>query len=84
MVLHFAILYTPFLQGLFSIEPLNWAEWKAVLYLSAPVIIIDEVLKIMERAIYVKPAILHPELDTKHVVAKRRLKAEANGKVKAN
>jgi Ca2+ transporting ATPase len=33
------------LQALFAITPLNWAEWKAVLYLSAPVIVIDEVLK---------------------------------------
>lgn len=37
MALHFALLYTPFLQTLFSILPLNWAEWKAVLLISAPV-----------------------------------------------
>lgn len=37
MALHFALLYTPFLQGLFSIVPLNWAEWKAVLWISIPV-----------------------------------------------
>lgn len=37
MVLHFALLYTPFLQGLFSIVPLNMAEWRAVLLISAPV-----------------------------------------------
>jgi len=37
MVLHFALLYTPFLQGLFSIVPLNWAEWRAVGLISAPV-----------------------------------------------
>ncbi|GMF78777.1 unnamed protein product [Aspergillus oryzae] len=37
MTLHFAILYIPFLQGLFSILPLNWVEWKAVLAISAPV-----------------------------------------------
>jgi Ca2+ transporting ATPase len=30
---------------LFAITPLNWAEWQAVLYLSAPVVILDEVLK---------------------------------------
>lgn len=32
-------------QTLFAITPLNWAEWQAVLYISAPVILIDEVLK---------------------------------------
>lgn len=33
------------IQTLFAITPLNWVEWQAVLYLSAPVIVIDEVLK---------------------------------------
>jgi Ca2+ transporting ATPase len=37
MALHFALLYTPILQTLFSILPLNMLEWKAVLILSAPV-----------------------------------------------
>jgi P-type Ca2+ transporter type 2A len=72
MVLHFAILYTPFLQGLFSIVPLNWSEWQAVLLMSAPVILIDEALKFLERRIYVRRA------DTKLKMPK----VEANGKVK--
>lgn len=37
MALHFGILYTPFLQGLFSIVPLNLKEWQAVLFISLPV-----------------------------------------------
>ena len=37
MALHFALLYIPFLQGLFSIVPLNWVEWQAVLTISLPV-----------------------------------------------
>lgn len=37
MALHFALLYLPFLQSLFSIVPLNMAEWRAVLTISAPV-----------------------------------------------
>lgn len=52
MVLHFILLYTPLLQGLFQITPLNWAEWQAVFYISAPIILIDEVLKAAERALY--------------------------------
>ncbi|KAI4207565.1 MAG: hypothetical protein LQ346_000497 [Caloplaca aetnensis] len=52
MALHFALLYTPFLQSLFSIVPLNWTEWKAVLWISIPVIFIDEILKFFERKIY--------------------------------
>jgi Ca2+ transporting ATPase len=37
MALHFALLYTPVLQTLFSILPLNGNEWNAVLLISAPV-----------------------------------------------
>ena len=37
MALHFALLYTPFLQTLFSIVPLNTSEWAAVLLISIPV-----------------------------------------------
>jgi Ca2+ transporting ATPase len=37
MALHFALLYTPILQTLFSILPLNLNEWKAVMIISAPV-----------------------------------------------
>ncbi|KAI1178729.1 putative calcium P-type ATPase [Nemania sp. FL0916] len=54
MALHFALLYTPFLQTLFSILPLNWTEWKAVLLISAPVILIDEVLKAIERQFFIE------------------------------
>ncbi|KAL2271154.1 hypothetical protein VTJ83DRAFT_525 [Remersonia thermophila] len=54
MALHFALLYIPFLQTLFSILPLNWAEWKAVLAISAPVILIDEGLKSIERAFFIQ------------------------------
>ena len=37
----------PPLQEVFSIAPLNWEEWKAVLCLSAPVLVLDEVLKLI-------------------------------------
>ncbi|KAJ9157478.1 Calcium-transporting ATPase [Pleurostoma richardsiae] len=57
MALHFALLYTPVLQTLFSILPLNWTEWKAVLIISAPVILIDEVLKFVERQYFTQKTI---------------------------
>jgi Ca2+ transporting ATPase len=37
MALHFALLYIPFLQGLFSVVPLDLHEWNAVLLISAPI-----------------------------------------------
>ncbi|KAK6340723.1 hypothetical protein TWF696_009047 [Orbilia brochopaga] len=52
MALHFMILYVPFLQGMFSITPLNLHEWAAVVAISLPVIFIDEVLKFVERQVY--------------------------------
>ncbi|THH19979.1 hypothetical protein EUX98_g8674 [Antrodiella citrinella] len=54
MALHFGILYIPFFTSLFAITPLNWIEWKAVLYFSAPVLVIDEVLKFIT-ATFVSP-----------------------------
>lgn len=62
MALHFALLYIPFLQTLFSILPLNWTEWAAVLAISAPVIVIDEILKLIERRHFVQtPAVVSKE-----------------------
>jgi len=47
--LHFVILYVPFLAGVFHVAPIDVAEWGAVLWLSAPVIAIDECLKLISR-----------------------------------
>ncbi|XVF36444.1 hypothetical protein REPUB_Repub19eG0059100 [Reevesia pubescens] len=49
MILHILILYVPPLSTLFSVTPLSWDEWTVILYLSFPVIIIDEVLKFFSR-----------------------------------
>ena len=54
MALHFVLLYVPFLQRLFSVVPLDWNEWQAVLAISAPIIVVDEVLKSLERAFFMR------------------------------
>ena len=75
MSLHFALLYTPVLQSLFAIVPLNMDEWKAVLAISAPVILIDEVLKYADRAFYaptpLKNAGAEPQIKGKKIRGKK-------------
>ena len=46
---HLLILYIPPLASIFSVAPLTWREWKLVLWFSFPVIIIDELMKIIGR-----------------------------------
>jgi len=48
-ILHFLILYVPFLATIFGVAPLGVEEWKAVVMFSFPVIIIDEILKFFSR-----------------------------------
>ncbi|CAN1135632.1 Calcium-transporting ATPase 3, endoplasmic reticulum-type, partial [Linum perenne] len=52
MILHILILYIPPLSVLFSVTPLSWSDWKIILYLSFPVVIIDEILKFFSRKPY--------------------------------
>lgn len=47
--LHCLILYVPFLADVFGIVPLSSNEWLLVILVSAPVILIDEVLKLVGR-----------------------------------
>lgn len=56
MLLHFLILYAPFMKAIFRVTPLNWTEWKAVLYFSVPVIFLDEILKFITRN-FVQPVV---------------------------
>ncbi|KAJ3124139.1 hypothetical protein HK098_001365 [Nowakowskiella sp. JEL0407] len=49
MILHFLILYVPVLADIFSIQPLNSEEWIWVVVWSAPVLVIDEILKFISR-----------------------------------
>lgn len=47
--LHFVILYVEILATIFQITPLTVAEWFAVVKISVPVILLDEVLKFITR-----------------------------------
>ncbi|GMT17963.1 hypothetical protein PFISCL1PPCAC_9260, partial [Pristionchus fissidentatus] len=49
MSLHFVILYVDIMATIFQITPLCWAEWAAVLKISLPVILLDEILKYIAR-----------------------------------
>lgn len=48
-LLHFIILYVPFLAQVFGIVPLSLNEWLLVLAVALPVILIDEILKFIGR-----------------------------------
>lgn len=48
--LHCLILYIPILADVFGIVPLSLNEWLLVVLISAPVILIDEVLKLVGRS----------------------------------
>lgn len=47
--LHFVILYVDILSSVFSVTPLNGEEWFAVMKMSLPVVLLDEVLKFVAR-----------------------------------
>ncbi|OLY82235.1 Sarcoplasmic/endoplasmic reticulum calcium ATPase 3 [Smittium mucronatum] len=49
VVLHCGILYIPSLQQVFAVAPLSWKQWEAVIWISAPVLYIDEILKFISR-----------------------------------
>jgi len=47
--LHFVILYIDVLAMVFQVMPISWHQWVAVLKISCPVILIDELLKFIAR-----------------------------------
>jgi len=49
LLLHFAVVYIPFLANIFHVSPLNTEEWGAVFWISFPVIFVDEILKLISR-----------------------------------
>jgi Ca2+-transporting ATPase len=48
-ILHFMILYVPWMASIFSIAPHDAVDWLLVLLFSFPVIILDEILKFVGR-----------------------------------
>lgn len=63
---HFAIVYIPFLASIFGIVPLSFNEWLLVLLFSLPVILIDEVLKVIGRRFMNPPTLIEQQqLDKK-------------------
>jgi Ca2+ transporting ATPase len=49
--LHLVVVYVPWFAGIFHLAPINEEEWKIVMYLSVPVILLDEVLKFVSRIV---------------------------------
>ena len=47
--LHFVLLYVDTLSSVFSVCPLNGDEWWVVLKFSLPVVLLDELLKLIAR-----------------------------------
>lgn len=60
IILHFGILYIPWLAVLFNVVPLNKDEWLAILYISLPVIVLDELFKLYER-LFLIPKVKHTD-----------------------
>ena len=56
MALHCFILYVPPAALIFSVTPLSAAEWVAVIWLSFPVILVDEFLKYLTRCRRMAPS----------------------------
>ncbi len=52
LFLQFVLLYTPFMQFIFKTVPLNLDQWLLILYISAPIVLLDEMRKAIVRYIW--------------------------------
>jgi len=50
VILHCMICYIPFFENIFGVVALSFNDWLVVLMFSFPVVILDEILKIISRA----------------------------------
>ena len=46
-LLHFLILYVPWLASIFGVAPLDLWSWKLIVAISMPIVLVDEVMKIV-------------------------------------
>lgn len=66
MTLHFVVLYVDILSTVFSVCPLSIYEWIAVLKMSLPVLLLDEVLKFIARKFVDLPVAQPAVIDKKN------------------
>jgi len=62
IVVHLAILYHPFHQRIFSVCALDAHDWKLVMCFSLPLVLIDEVLKLVARICFARK-LRHAKMD---------------------
>jgi len=56
-LLHLMLLHVPFFNSVFHVTSLNSEEWLAVIYLSIPVFVLDEILKFISRRLPEPPLV---------------------------
>lgn len=61
--LHCLILYIPFFNNVFSVVPLTFRDWILVLLFSLPVVLIEEVLKYLNRSQAKAQSLLHKKTE---------------------
>jgi len=52
LLLQFLILYVPVMQNIFNTVPLSWHDWGVIVGVSAPILLLEEVRKLIVRRYY--------------------------------